>query len=52
MENVVKGMREDNNQQQQNSVNQQRKIRIEKTEMELEAQLKAQEFKEMVKRLK
>jgi len=52
MEKVVKKMREEQHHQHQDIINQQRNIKAEKTQTELEAQLKEQEFKEMLKRLK
>jgi hypothetical protein len=52
MEKAVKQMREDGNHRHQNSSNQQRALKTEKTGTQLEARLKEQEFKEMLKHLK
>lgn len=52
MEKIVKKMSAEDNHKHQDLNNQQRKNRVEKTQTELEAQLKEQEFKEMLKRLK
>ena len=52
MENTVKKMTEEEHHQHQNEVIQQRKKEKVKAQTELEAQLKTQEFKEMLKRLK
>jgi hypothetical protein len=52
MEKVVKKMREEEYHQQQELGNQQRENKTAKTGTELEAQLKTQEYKEMLKRLK
>ncbi|WP_170971105.1 hypothetical protein [Ilyomonas limi] len=52
MEKAVKKMREEAYHQHQELSNQERENKTEKTGTELEAQLKTQEFKEMLKRLK
>jgi hypothetical protein len=52
METAIKKMREEENHQHRESVIQQRKIELEKVQNELEARLKTQELKEMLKRLK
>lgn len=52
MEKAVKKMREEQPHQHQDVINQQKENKTAKTEIELEAQLKTQEFKEMLKHLK
>ena len=52
MEKVVKEMRAEEHHQHQDVINQQQEIKAERTGNELEARLKTQEFKEMLKHLK